>query len=489
MPYSVRLIPSLSTGNSMNEHTMSYVTEEMDEMPSSPSNFVRHAEAVLCSPAGLPEGNGGFSGIRFHRGAKRTPQSSAAFLSVMKLFVMLVVTALGLMGSVQPAQCQMDEDLREAVDSHNAGRPKEAVEIYSEVLEKTPRSVEALNWRGMAYDDMGKLDEALADLNKAIQLNPSYADAYNNRGEVHRKKKMYRQALSDYNKAATLDKKFAEPHFNLALIYEQEKNNQKAVAELSQYLKLMPNAEDKKEVEAKIRELGASSRVEKPGRAGEAGKPPVRMAAKPGDQPGAKPGDQPAAKPGDRPGPKPGEQPGVKPGSPRLGAKEWTAPPKKPEPGIGIPGMDQVPIPPGAMAFIGALGIVALIVPIVVYIFGAVMLFLIAGKTSTSPAWLAFIPIANVFLMVLIAGKPIWWLALLLLPVLSPLFGMLASVDPTGGIIPPALSGITALVSIVAWLFICLGIAQARGKSVIWGVLLFIPCTNPIGLGYLGLSR
>ncbi|MFH1116912.1 MAG: tetratricopeptide repeat protein [Pseudomonadota bacterium] len=481
----------------MKEHTMSYVTQEMDEISSSPSDFVRHAEAALCSPAALHDGNGGLSGIRFHRGAKRTPQSSAAFLSVMTLFTVLAVTVFGLIGSVQPARCQMDEDLREAVDSHNAGRPKEAVEIYSEVLENNPRSVEALNWRGMAYDDMGKLDEALADLNKAIQLNPSYADAYNNRGEVHRKKKMYRQALSDYNKAATLDKKFAEPHFNLALIYEQEKNNQKAVAELSQYLKLMPNAEDKKEIEAKIRELGASSRVEKPGRAAEAGKPPVRMAAKTGDQPaakpgerpGPKPGERPAVKPGDRPAAKPGERPGAKPGSPRPGAKEGTAPPKKPEPGIGIPGMDQIPIPPEAMAFIGALGIVALVVPIVLYIFGAVMLFLIAGKTSTSPAWLAFIPIANVFLMVLIAGKPIWWLALLLLPVLSPLFGMLASVDPTGGIIPLALSGITVLVSMAAWLFICLGIAQARGKSVIWGVLLFIPCTNPIGLGYLGLSR
>ena len=148
-----------------------------------------------------------------------------------------------------------------------------------------------------------------------------------------------------------------------------------------------------------------------------------------------------------------------------------------------------MPIPSWLPAVAGAMGIFFAVIPLVVYIFGAVMLFLIAKKTATSLPWLAFIPIVNIFLMLMIAGKPIWWLALLLLPVLTPVFGMLAFVDPTDGLIPLALSGIAALVSIAAWLFICIGIAQARGKSVIWGVLLFIPCTNPIALGYLGLSR
>ncbi len=444
----------------MKEHTMSYFTEEINGTSPAPADFFRHAKAAFCSPVGPAVGNTGCPATRFRSGAGRTWSSLGAFFSLRALLVILIVTAIGFIGPVAPAQSQMDVDLREAVESHNAGRTREAIDIYTEVLEKNPRSVEALNWRGMAYDDLGKLDEALADLNKALKLSPNYADAYNNRGEVHRKKKMYRQALADYSKAAALDKKFAEPHFNMAIVYEQQRKNKKAAGELSQYLKFKPNAEDKKEIEAKIKALGAPGQAAKPRGASVAKKPPVRTAAKPGDRPGVKPG-----------------------------AKAWKKPAKKPEPPGGIPGLEQVPIPPEAMAVIGGLGIAAAILPIVFYIFGAVMLFLIAKKTATSLPWLAFIPILNIFLMVMIAGKPIWWLALLLLPILSPLFGMLAAADPTGGILPLALSGIAALVSIVAWLFICLGIAQARGKSVIWGVLLFIPCTNPIALGYLGLSR
>ncbi|MDQ7785520.1 MAG: tetratricopeptide repeat protein [Desulfomonilaceae bacterium] len=348
--------------------------------------------------------------------------------------------------------------MKEAVESHNAGRTKEAIEIYTEILEKNPRSAEVLNWRGMAYDDLGTLDQALADLNKAIELSPNYADAYNNRGEVYRKKQMYPKAKADYAKAVALDKQFAEAHYNLALVLEHEKNHRGAAQELGKYLALKPNAEDKKEIEEKIKALSTPAPAAKPDR------PPA----------GAKPSPRTAAKPAERPG---------------VAPKKLPVPAQTEPPVPGIPGLEQLPIPSWLPAVAGAMGIFFAVIPLVVYIFGAVMLFLIAKKTATSLPWLAFIPIVNIFLMLMIAGKPIWWLALLLLPVLTPVFGMLAFVDPTDGLIPLVLSGIAALVSIAAWLFICIGIAQARGKSVIWGVLLFIPCTSPIALGYLGLSR
>jgi len=66
---------------------------------------------------------------------------------------------------------------------------------------------------------------------------------------------------------------------------------------------------------------------------------------------------------------------------------------------------------------------------------------------------------------------------------------LVAFVDPTGGIIVAVVVGAMILVTIAAWLLVSIGIAQARGKSVIWGILLFIPCTNPIALAYLGLSK
>jgi hypothetical protein len=117
------------------------------------------------------------------------------------------------------------------------------------------------------------------------------------------------------------------------------------------------------------------------------------------------------------------------------------------------------------------------------------MLFLIAKKTNTSLPWLAFIPVASMILMVQIAKKPLWWLALLLLMFLAPFAMVLAVVDPTGGTIAMILMIVLVLISLAAWLMVDMGIAQARGKSALWGVLLFIPCTTPIAYVYLGLSK
>lgn len=396
------------------------------------------------------------------------PERFSGMAHITKACIAILLAGLlSVVVMTPPALCDTNEDLKEAFESHNAGRLREAVEIYTEVLEKNPNSAAALNGRGMAYDDLNRPDEALADLNKAIKLSPKFADAYNNRGEVQRKRKQYPKALSDYRKAASLDKKFAEPHFNMALIFENQEKTGAAVKEYQKYLSLAPNSEDRKEIEGKIKSLSKGAKAKKPRR----GRRAVAQAKKPDDKAKAKP---PAKKPRTRPG-----------------AKTWkkAAPSKKPAAPSGVPGMEQVPIPPELLATMAGLGIVGAVIPLVLYIFGAVMLFLIAKKTATGLPWLAFIPIANIFLMVLIAGKPLWWLALVLLPILSPLFGLLAAVDPTDGMIPLALTGIATLVSVVAWLFICIGISKARGKSVIWGILMFIPCTNPIALGYLGLSK
>jgi len=86
---------------------------------------------------------------------------------------------------------------------------------------------------------------------------------------------------------------------------------------------------------------------------------------------------------------------------------------------------------------------------------------MIAQKVGVDLAWLAFVPIANLYILVKCAGKPGWWLILMLIP----------------------------LVNIVIWLLVSLGVAHQRGKSALWGVLFFIPCTHPIALAYLGLSK
>ncbi len=348
-----------------------------------------------------------------------------------------------------PQVCQSQQvnipDLNEALELQTAGKLKEAIELYTRVINKFPKTAEAYNWRGMAYDDLGDLDKAMADFNQAIQLNGSYSDAYNNRGEIYRKKNMSQQALDDYKRAAEKEPPFAEPHYNMALVYEQQKNFPAAMKEYQDYLHKKANAPDRTEILNKLEQLKKAAAQAPPSpearqqRAGQAG-------PKPPGQPGepAQPG-QPSKALGERP------KPGM-PGQPMAKVQA-----QSPEDQMREEAMKQF------MELYGSVGLVGLIlIPIILHIFFGFMLFLIANKTGTPFAWLAFIPLANAYLMNSMARQPIWVLIVWMF---------------------------VPIVQIYAWFRISFGIANSMNASTLWGVLTFIPCTNPIAMIYFAFIK
>ena len=94
------------------------------------------------------------------------------------------------------------------------------------------------------------------------------------------------------------------------------------------------------------------------------------------------------------------------------------------------------------------------------YVYVSLALQTIAQKTNTANGWLAWIPIANIILMLEIAKKPIWWIILFFIP----------------------------LVNLIMTILVWMGIAEARGKPNWWGILLVIPLVNLIVPGYLAWS-
>ncbi len=95
-----------------------------------------------------------------------------------------------------------------------------------------------------------------------------------------------------------------------------------------------------------------------------------------------------------------------------------------------------------------------------IYVYFALCLMTIANKTGTPNSWFAWIPILNLYLMCKIAGRPGWWLILLLIPFLNIVIG------------------------IIIWM----GISKARGKPDWLGILMIIPFVNLIIPGYLAFS-
>ena len=101
-----------------------------------------------------------------------------------------------------------------------------------------------------------------------------------------------------------------------------------------------------------------------------------------------------------------------------------------------------------------------LVFALAMYVYVALALSTIAQKTNTENGWLAWIPIANVILMLNIARKPVWWIVLCLIP----------------------------LVNLVIFIILWMAIAEARNKPSWWGVLMLVPVVSLIVPGYLAWS-
>ncbi len=120
---------------------------------------------------------------------------------------------------------------------------------------------------------------------------------------------------------------------------------------------------------------------------------------------------------------------------------------------------DDTPKALPALLGAGVFGFI-MIFALACYVYAALALQTIAQKTGTENGWLAWIPIANVILMLSIARKPIWWIVLCLIP----------------------------LVNIVILIMVWMGIAEARNKPSWWGVLMLVPVVSLIVPGYLAWS-
>lgn len=102
-----------------------------------------------------------------------------------------------------------------------------------------------------------------------------------------------------------------------------------------------------------------------------------------------------------------------------------------------------------------------IIIWLAVYAYMSYSLQTIADKTNTANGWLAWIPVANLYLMCKIAGKPGWWLILFIIPLVN------------------------LVIAIILWM----GIAKARGKEGWLGLLMLVPLVNLVIPGYLAFSE
>ncbi len=88
---------------------------------------------------------------------------------------------------------------------------------------------------------------------------------------------------------------------------------------------------------------------------------------------------------------------------------------------------------------------------VAIYIYSAYCLYIIAQKTNTPYAWMAWVPILNLALIIMIAGKSLWWLLALLVP----------------------------FVNLIVAIWLWAKVAEVRNRPWWWGILMLI---NPVNL-------
>lgn len=121
----------------------------------------------------------------------------------------------------------------------------------------------------------------------------------------------------------------------------------------------------------------------------------------------------------------------------------------------------------GAIA--GGILLTAFLMVVAVYVYSALAIMTLAKKTNTPNAWLAWIPLANLFLVANIAGIH-WWTALVvLLASWIPLIGQLA-----------------ALAIIVWWFW---KISEKRNFAGPLALLMIVPLANLIYVGVLAWHK
>lgn len=97
---------------------------------------------------------------------------------------------------------------------------------------------------------------------------------------------------------------------------------------------------------------------------------------------------------------------------------------------------------------------------LVIYLYFALCIYKIAQKCNVEMAWLAWIPIVQVIPLLQAGKKPVWWILLLLIP----------------------------LVNIVIGIIVWMAVAEQRGKPSWLGILMIVPLVNFVIPGYLAFS-
>ncbi len=131
-------------------------------------------------------------------------------------------------------------------------------------------------------------------------------------------------------------------------------------------------------------------------------------------------------------------------------------------PGSPLARRQQALVPAaGIMALAGGILLIAVLVGLGLYVYYSLSMYLIAKRLNVAEAWMSWVPILNLWPFLSSAGKPCWWVILLLIPFVN------------------------IVVIVYLWMCIC----ENLGRNKWLGLLTLVPVVNLVLPGVLAFSK
>ncbi|GHH60795.1 DUF5684 domain-containing protein [Lentzea cavernae] len=130
-------------------------------------------------------------------------------------------------------------------------------------------------------------------------------------------------------------------------------------------------------------------------------------------------------------------------------------------------GTDPTTIDPNAAAAVSG---VFLVISLIFAVIGIIIMWKVNTKAG-QPGWAAIIPIYNIYVWLKIAGRPGWWLVLMLIPFVNIVISVIVSIDIAKSFGKDAVFGVVGLwlFSLIGYAIIAFGGAQYRGPAALVG--------------------
>jgi tetratricopeptide (TPR) repeat protein len=119
-----------------------------------------------------------------------------------------------------------------------------SIRLWSHVIEQRPERVHlAYYYRGLAFENMARIDSALKDYDTATAIDPNFRDAFIGRGTALEKMGRFDSAVENLNRAIALGPSY-EAYFNRGIILEKMGQIDKAIADYLSAIALNPSRYD-----------------------------------------------------------------------------------------------------------------------------------------------------------------------------------------------------------------------------------------------------